>query len=239
MPGGKRYESNGSRETIMTTFRRSSGKFLRTLLFVTFVSLSVHATTAEQERKEQEALLDSLSESKTELRSIRERHKQNISLEFAWNGLVGTGILYSYRPMAKLAVEGGIGLSSMGVKTGCRLRYIFLTGEMTPFVGAGFMRASGFNDAEKEFKTSTVKFNIRPTHFIRLSFGLDFISGERFSFTPSAGWSIPLNEGVRDIEYVITDGTFTIEDARSAFDQHKRYLYEGGISLALTFGFSF
>jgi hypothetical protein len=223
----------------MITIHRLSGLFLGTLLWISIVSLSVHGTTAQQERKEQEALLDSLSESKTEHCPVRERYRQNISLEFAWNGLVGTGILYSYHPMAKLAVEGGIGLSSMGVKTGCRLRYNFLTGEMTPFIGVGFMRASGFKDAEKVFKTSTVKFNIRPIHFIRLSFGLDFISGERFSFTPSAGWSIPLNKGVRDVEYVITDGTYTIEDAKSAFDQHKRYLYEGGISLALTFGFSF
>ena len=226
-------------EIIMNTIHRISGAFIYSLLCIAVFSLSASAITAEQERKEQEALYDSLSENTSTQQSIRERYKQNISLEFAWNGLVGTGILYSYHPTVHFAFEGGIGLSSMGVKIGGRVRYNFLTGEMTPFVGAGFMRASGFRNAEKEFESAIVKFNIRPTHFARLSFGLDFISGERFTFTPSAGWVFPLNEGVRDVTYVITDGTFTREDAESAFDQHKRYLYEGGISLALTFGFSF
>lgn len=223
----------------MTSFTRITGVFLFTLFFVALLALSVLATPAEQERKEQEALFDSLSENTTEQLPIRDRFKQNISLEFAWNGLVGTGILYSYHPAGRFTFAGGIGLSSMGVKIGGRVRYNFLTGEMTPFVGAGFMRASGFNNGEKELESAVVKFNIRPTHFARLSFGLDFISGERFTFTPSAGWAIALNEGVRDVTYTITDGTTTYEDAESAFKQHKRYLYEGGISLALTFGFSF
>ncbi len=167
-------------------------------------------------------------------RNLREERKHNVVLETPWNGLVGIGILYMYRPVWPLAVEGGVGVSTTRLKYGLRGRYCFLKKNASPFVGMGFMRTAGAKNTERLAEGVDVAFDLDPINFIQVLGGLDLVIDFGLTFIIGTGWAFPLNTGVKNITYegmservYRTSGSFR-QRAFDTFQSDCKLLYEGG-----------
>src|SRR5262245_19275963 len=90
-------------------------------------------------------------------RPPRRRRPFYIAGELGWNGLRGLGVNFGYHPEPHFAIDTGLGLSLTGWRAGVRLRANLLTGEWTPFLGAGFSVASGSGGQEVDFQDQDEK----------------------------------------------------------------------------------
>jgi hypothetical protein len=178
-------------------------------------------------------------------RNLREERKHNIVLETPWNGLVGVGILYMYRPVWHVAVEGGAGFSIPRLKYGLRGRYCFLKNNASPFIGLGFMRAAGAQNLERNAEAVDVAFDLDPINFIQVLGGLDLVIDFGLTFIIGTGWAFPLNKGVKNITYdgiseraYRTSGSFR-QRAFDTFQSDCKLLYQGGLVISLGIGGSF
>ena len=180
---------------------------------------------------------------------MKEIRKNAVSLSVAWNGIAGVGLMYTYRPKADVAVDAGLGLSSMGFKYGVRGRYCFSRAKGSPFAGLGFMMGSGSPEAVdvpmgmSDGDTVDVNFTLNSISFLQLTGGYDYVANNGFTFIFAIGWAIALNEGVKNVTY---DGVYTAdeyryqnEDAVEMWELVEGILYKGGLVLSLNAGFAF
>jgi hypothetical protein len=181
----------------------------------------------------------------------REKRKNCVMIETPWNGLVGLGVLYTIRPVWPLAIEGGLGLSSMGIKYGFRGRVCFINNNLSPFAGLGFMRTSGADDVKVSIQSDMsgdsvhVTFDLKPTSFVQITGGLDFVSSFGLTFLIGTGWAVPLNDGVQNVKYDGVSETFYRTNYNydsnvvNVFKATTDLLYRGGLVLSFGIGFSF
>lgn len=163
-------------------------------------------------------------------RSNRERRPFFIGGELGWNGLSGLGVNFSYHPDPHLALDTGAGLSLTGWRVGFRVRGNLLTGEWTPFLGAGLSYATGLGeqDIELESKGEKAKLRILPSPFLQIAGGVNYTGREGFVFTATTGYSVLL----RDHNTTYRSGSFeTYEDVKP--------IYGGGLILSVAFGYAF
>ncbi len=178
-----------------------------------------------------------------------EKRKNGILFETPWNGLVGLGILYTIRPVWPMAIDGGIGLSSMGLKYGIRGRYCFINKNLTPFFGLGYMQASGADNVETSittnYNTTTITYDLKPIGFIQITGGLDIVTSFGLTFVIATGWASPLNDGLRNVKYNgVPESAFrsyydSDPQAVSTFKSTADLLYRGGLVLSFGIGYSF
>jgi hypothetical protein len=177
--------------------------------------------------------------------SIRELRKNGVSLEIPWNGLVGIGALYTFRPISSMALDGGVGLSSMGLKYGVRGRYCFSDKNYSPFIGLGFMGASGADHVATVINDTKVGFNLKPTSFLQLSVGLDLVARNGFTLLIATGWAIPFNDGIENVTYdAMSEADYRNSyyydpQVTDTFSKVNNLLYHGGLVLSLSGGYSF
>lgn len=175
--------------------------------------------------------------------------KHGVTVEIAWNGLVGVGPLYTFRPTRNIALDAGFGLSSMGLKYGIRSRYRFKQGNASPFIGFGLMSTSGSDGIELEIKPETssatiVTYDLKPISFLQIAGGLDLIATKGFTLLLAGGWAIPLNNGLQNVAYdgyaksQYPSSFFYNPDAVDLFETTANILYKGGLVISCGLGIS-
>ena len=164
------------------------------------------------------------------MRPIRLRRPFFIGGELGWNGLAGLGVNFSYHPIPYFAIDTGAGLSLTGLRAGVRARANFLTGEWTPFLGAGVSYAGGSNGQAVEIQSKTEKARIKvyKSPFLQLAAGVNYTGAEGFVFTATTGYSILL----RDHNTSYVDGSL------DAFNEQKDAL-GSGLIVSVAFGYAF
>lgn len=175
------------------------------------------------------------------------KFKNGILFEIPWNGLVGFGVLYTFRPIPKVALEGGIGLSTMGFKFGFRGRYCFLDTKVSPFFGMGYMRTSGSDEVETTLKlngeSNEITFDLKPVNFMQITGGVSIVTSYHLTWLFGTGWAIAMNDGVRNVKIDgIAQEAFLSQgydsDVVDVFTKTCDILYRGGLVLSVGVGFS-
>ena len=166
----------------------------------------------------------------TDGRPIRARRPFFIGGELGWNGLAGLGVGFSYHPIPYFAIDTGLGLSITGLRAGIRARANFLTGEWTPFLGAGFSYAGGSGDEpiEVESKGEKTKLKVLPSPFLQIAGGVNYTGTEGFVFMATTGYAILLD----------SPNTRYFSESRDAYNDVK-VIYRGGLVLSVAFGYAF
>jgi hypothetical protein len=144
--------------------------------------------------------------------------------------LSGLGVNFAYHPIPYFAIDAGLGLSITGLRAGFRARANFLTGEWTPFLGAGVSYAggSGGQAIEVESKGEKTKLEVRPSPFLQIAGGVNYTGSEGFVFMATTGYSILLD----------SPNTRYASGSRDAFNDVK-VIYRGGLILSVAFGYAF
>ncbi len=171
-----------------------------------------------------------------ELGPIRARRRLALLGEVGWNGIAGFGPILVYHVDPHVSVDLGAGISLLGWKVGMRGRYNFLTGPVTPFLGAGFMGAGGFGDSpipinENDDPTrETVNIKILPSAWTQAVGGVDWIAPSGFNLVGAVGYAWLLSH---DPVQVVT-GTPTHDEQRG-FD----VAFRSNLVLTVALGYSF
>lgn len=164
-------------------------------------------------------------------RPVRQRRPLYVAGELGWNGLAGLGVNFGYHPEPHFAVDTGLGLSLTGLRASVRARLNFLTGEWTPFLGAGFSFAGGYGKEAIDFesKGEKAKARVLSSPFLQLAGGVNYTGREGFMFTATTGYSILLRKG----------GNTRFESgSREAYDDIKE-IFGGGAIVSVAFGYAF
>jgi hypothetical protein len=166
----------------------------------------------------------------TDTRPIRQRRPFFIGGELGWNGLSGLGVNFSYHFVPYFALDTGAGLSATGWRVGARARGNFLTGEWTPFLGAGFSYAFGSGDIEIEVQSrgDKAKLQILESPFVQFAGGVNYTGQEGFAFTATTGYSLLLSK----------PNTRFVSGSPEAYDDQK-VVYGGGLIVSVAFGYAF
>jgi hypothetical protein len=164
------------------------------------------------------------------MRPIRERRPFFIGGELGWNGMSGLGFLFSYHFVPYVAIDTGVGLSITGFRAGARVRTNFLTGEWTPFLGAGvsFAGGSGGQAVESESGGEKTKLEVLGSPFAQFQGGVNYTGTEGFVFTGTTGYSLLMKK--ENTRYV-----------SGSLDAYKdiQLIYEGGLIVSVAFGYAF
>jgi len=180
----------------------------------------------------------------------KEIRKNAVCVSGAWNGLAGIGLMYTYRPDAKVAVDAGLGIGGTGIKLGFRGRYCFSSAKGSPFAGLGYIRGSGSAQRMKDYKLAipdggeaSVDFTLNPVNFIQLSGGYDYVANNGFTFVFAVGWAVALNDGLENVlfygDYTPDEYRDIDEDAVDFWETVAGLSFYGGLVLELNFGFAF
>lgn len=163
---------------------------------------------------------------------VRDHRALCITLATPWNGLVGVGPILSYYPDAHVGIDGGIGIGGTGVKYGLRLRYLFITKIVTPFVGAGFMSGGGTGDASVQMNSDNnpITIKLARTNFVQFLAGMDLITSGGFMFLGGLGYADCLNRN----NVTVVDGVPT-----DVQNQAINLAYRGGLVIELDVGYAF
>jgi len=129
---------------------------------------------------------------------IRTVRRFGISFDMGWNSLVGVGPTLQYYVSPHFGIDAGLGLSGVGWKFSARGRYLFLKKKFSPFLAAGFIYGTGTLGAEAEniYAGNTVRFVIKPSPYIQLTFGGDLVASRGFFFMFDVGYAILLSENI-------------------------------------------
>jgi len=167
---------------------------------------------------------------------IRAQRRLALLGEVGWNGIAGFGPTLTYHVDPHFSVDLGAGLSLLGWKVGMRGRYNFLTGRVTPFVGAGMMGAQGWGDSpipindQQDPTRETVNVKILPSAWVQAVGGVDWIAPSGFNLVGAAGYAWVISH---DPVQVVT-GVPNAEE-RLAFD----VVFRSNIVITVALGYSF
>jgi hypothetical protein len=154
--------------------------------------------------------------------------------ELGWNGLAGFGAIVAFHANPHLTFDLGAGLAAVGGKLGLRARYNFLTNPVTPFVGLGFISATGWNaptrDLDSDESNEELNIRIRPSAFLQTVAGIDWTSRNGFTLIGALGYAFMLT---RDNVVIIT-GVPTDEDRRGL-----DIAFRSGVVISIAIGYSF
>ena len=131
-----------------------------------------------------------------------------ISGELGWNGLAGIGAVVARHLDPHFTLEAGVGLSAEAAKFGVRGRWNFLTGEWTPFLGAGFLYGTGFGGAGQIDDSNPARvftYTIGPSPFLQLVGGMEYQSRTGFNFLAAAGYARLLRHNLTILAGAPTD----------------------------------
>jgi hypothetical protein len=166
---------------------------------------------------------------------VRAERRLALLGELSWNGLAGFGPILTFHAYPQLSIDLGAGLAFVGWKLGVRTRYNFLISEVTPFIGAGFMVASGFDAPSQDISGSDdnnreLNIKLRPSAFFQGTVGLDYTDSDGFTFLGALGYAALISHD--NVE--IVTGTPTADEERAL-----KALFKSGIVIQIGIGYSF
>lgn len=162
---------------------------------------------------------------------LRVNKKIMAGLNFGWNGLAGLGPNLSYYFTPQIALDLSGGLSGMGWKGGFRGRYLINQSKKTiPYIGLGFISASGTLGQEVETPDGYGLFELKSSQFIQYSVGIDYQAYNGFSFLVGIGYAQLLTND----NYKLTAGFLTNDDK-----DLLETMYGSGIAIEFTAGYAF
>jgi hypothetical protein len=154
--------------------------------------------------------------------------------ELGWNGLAGFGAIVAFHANPHVTFDLGAGLGAVGGKLGLRARYNFMTDPVTPFIGVGFIGATGWNaptsDLDNDEANAELNIRVRPSAFLQTVAGIDWTSRNGFTLIGALGYAFMLT---RDNIVIIT-GVPTDEDRRGL-----DIAFRSGIVISIAIGYSF
>jgi len=163
---------------------------------------------------------------------IRDVRKTAVWFNMGWNALTGFGAALSFYPVPKIAIDGGIGLSSVGIKMSARGRYLFSVKNFTPFVGLGYMNGFG-SKIELEMKDTfnndePYKLRVDNSPYIQIIGGFEYMAKKGFFTMFNIGYAVLITEN-----YHITSGNPS-PDTKRVLDATygSGIVIEGGIGYA-------
>lgn len=160
---------------------------------------------------------------------VRERRPLAIWGELGWNSLSGLGAGVTYRFASQIALDAGIGLSVVGIKTGVRARYNFLDANLSPFLGLGVMYGTGTGKEPAKVKVNNedTSFKVSGSPYVQALVGLDYVTAGGFTFLAGIGYA-----------FLLKDNTTLVAGSQENFDKF-RSIYGGGVVLSAALGYSF
>ncbi|NOX87284.1 MAG: hypothetical protein GXO86_15225 [Chlorobi bacterium] len=164
---------------------------------------------------------------------VRMTRTLGINGNIGWNSLTGFGIGMQYYVIPKVALDGGVGISSTGYKFSIRGRYIFLKKNFSPFAGTGFIYSTGsFDRAVTIEDVNTghdITFKLLPSRFLQFVVGGDLVTNGGFFLMFDLGYAYLLNDNI-----VIVSGTPSQD-----MDRVMRIAYGSGIVFEVSIGYIF
>ena len=176
------------------------------------------------------------ADSDTSLIEFRKFRSWAISGEIGMNSLASLiGPVLSYYPKPEIALDGGVGLSSNGLRPGIRARYLFTPKEKTSFYGGlGLKYGLGSGGTEVKIKDTQSNLDVsvieEPTAFVDGMLGVEFLANNGFLVIANLGYSKILTSN----PYTLTAGTLT-EKSKTTFDT----IFGSGIMLSVSLGKAF
>ena len=164
---------------------------------------------------------------------IRMTRSFGVSGNTGWNSLTGFGITIQNYFTPQIALDAGVGLSTLGVKFGGRVRYLFLTKNFSPFVSAGYIYGMGSNSNELELEDtdgSLIRFVVEPSNFIQLSGGIEYVSNGGFFIMTGIGYALLLNDNI-----ILSSGSTPSDEMKSFLN----VLYGSGFVVEVSVGYIF
>jgi hypothetical protein len=163
------------------------------------------------------------------------RAERRIALlgELGWNGLAGFGAIVAYHVDPHVTIELGAGLALVGGKLGLRGRYNFSQRPFTPFIGVGFMGATGYEAPSRDLNAednSELNIELRPSAFTQAVVGVDWISQGGFSLVGALGYAFLVSgENV-----VILTGVPTPDE-----EEGLDIVFGSGLVISIALGYTF
>jgi len=164
---------------------------------------------------------------------IRMTRSFGVSGNIGWNSLTGFGITVQNYFTPQIALDAGVGLSTLGVKFGGRVRYLFLTKNFSPFVSAGYIYGMGSNSNELELEDNDgniKRFVVEPSNFIQLNGGIEYVSNGGFFIMTGIGYALLLNDNI-----LLTSGNPPSDE----MIYFLNVLYGSGIVVEVSVGYIF
>jgi hypothetical protein len=164
---------------------------------------------------------------------IRRERRLALTGEIGWNGLAGFGAVVSYHVHPQLSFDLGVGLGAVGGKVGLRTRYNFLDGAVTPFIGGGFIGATGFDAPTRDLgqdDNTDLNIELKPSAFLQTVAGIDWTRRNGFTLVGALGYAWLLTGD----NVVIITGEPTAEEK-----QGLDIVFGSSIVLSIAIGYSF
>ncbi|HEX2736430.1 MAG TPA: hypothetical protein VHM70_32730 [Polyangiaceae bacterium] len=170
---------------------------------------------------------------------VREKQRWSLLAELGWNSLVGFGPELAFHVDPHFTLEGAAGVGSAGWKAGGRARYNVLTGNLTPFIGAGFSHMGGGTNTQYRFDDDPDHnadpiekgdVRVKASDYAQAVVGLDWIDRNGVNMVGTLGYSWLLEKN--NAQYI--SGNPTAADERIV-----KNLYDGGLVISLAMGYSF
>ena len=193
------------------------------ILLISCVEINAQTTyqNLSREKAEKEAQLP-----------IRDLRKTAVWFNMGWNALTTLGVNISYYPVPKIAIDAGIGASTVGTKVSARGRYLFKVKNFTPFAGLGFM--FGFGSPNELAQTdpynndAPYKIKVGKSPFLQLAIGFEYMAKKGFYTLFNTGYALLLTNN-----YTITSGQISPDLKRSLdITLGSGLVIEGGIGYA-------
>ena len=150
----------------------------------------------------------------------------------SWNGLAGSGLMVAVNPIPYLSLDVGAGLSAIGWKSGVRLRANLLPGNLTPFIGGGYLVGSGTGtrtvDADDD--GNEITFRVLGSEFVQAIAGINWMTTDGFTMMGGAGWAWRTSDDPVSLIRGTPNNT-----QRDVFN----LLYASGLVIELNAGYSF
>ena len=164
--------------------------------------------------------------------SARMEHRLALRADLGWNGLAGFGLRGSWEATPRLAVDSGAGYVLAGPKAGARVRWNFMTADLSPYVAVGAIVSAGRRGPQTITGDDgdAFTFHVGPAAFAQAVAGLDFQGRDRISYSFELGWAQALNG--RDLHVI--SGSPSANDWREV-----RFAAAGGPVIGGAVGYAF
>jgi hypothetical protein len=154
-----------------------------------------------------------------------------------WNSLAGFGLGLSYSFTPHITADAALGVASIGLKSGARLRYNLFAKNWTPTLGVGFQYGPGAERVVMRGDSETsapndpdadAEVTIEPSAFLQAMAGMSYQGKGGFNALFGVGYSVLLDE---DNVRAHSGGAETVKLVRR--------IAGSGIVLEVTLGYAF
>ena len=154
-----------------------------------------------------------------------------ITVEVGANGLAGMGPVITNFVTPRFAVDAGVGVSYVGIKSGIRARYNLRDGNWAPFVSLGVVEAGGGGDKTYKIDTggNVFEYGLRSSTFVQGGAGVEYVGRRGLAFVAMVGGAKLCRDNVRPVSGIPTDSQK--DDLDAAFGS--------GVVLSVAIGYAF